>query len=729
MSELRMLAHKTVKTYKEAGAKKVVKKATVKLLRHLVNGEMVDGSPNKTFADVLFINGCYLPHPSRYRVAHQMEQLEAANISSNTIFYTDVTPELARLYRVFVFFRCPYTEQVGKLIERAKEDNKVVLFDIDDLVIDREYTKSIQYLNKMSDQEKQEYYNGIDLTQKTLKMCDAAITTTERMAEELSKYVPQVFINRNVASDEMLKLSLDAQKNKGKQENSLTLGYFSGSITHDADFMLILPVIKKLMIKYCNLKLALVGEITVPKELEDVKDRIIFHKFGDWKELPKKIASVDINLAPLENSIFNEAKSENKWVEAALVRVPTVASKVGAFEHMIENGVTGMLCDNIQEWENALERLITDKQYRKKIADNAFDYCKENCTSVYSAQRLGNYIKQIMKPNIAFILPVLQISGGALVILKHCVMLKEAGYDVTIINQGNEEDEYVYKDGARINVISYKQNPIIAHLDKAVATLWSTVDFFDVFSKIGKRYYNVQNFETDFYEAGDYLKIKANRTYNSSLNMKYITISKWCQKWLLEKYGKESQYAPNGLYVDRFYPVERKFDRDKIRILVEGNSDDYYKNVDESFKIIDLLDKDKYEIWFMSYQGKPKENYRVDKFMHQVPYEKVPNVYRECDILLKSSLLESFSYPPLEMMATGGFVVVAPNDGNVEYLEDGKNCLFYNHDNLNSAKEAIEKIVNDVALRRTLTENARKTAEQRDWKKVKTDILSLYDIE
>ena len=120
-----------------------------------------------------------------------------------------------------------------------------------------------------------------------------------------------------------------------------------------------------------------------------------------------------------------------------------------------------------------------------------------------------------MKPNIAFILPVLQISGGALVILKHCVMLKEAGYDVTIINQGNEEDEYVYKDGARINVISYKQNPIIAHLDKAVATLWSTVDFFDVFSKIGKRYYNVQNFETDFYEAGDYLKIKANRTYNS----------------------------------------------------------------------------------------------------------------------------------------------------------------------------------------------------------------------
>lgn len=67
---------------------------------------------------------------------------------------------------MFVFFRCPYTEQVGKLIERAKEDNKVVLFDIDDLVIDREYTKSIQYLNKMSDQENRSIIMGLILLKK-----------------------------------------------------------------------------------------------------------------------------------------------------------------------------------------------------------------------------------------------------------------------------------------------------------------------------------------------------------------------------------------------------------------------------------------------------------------------------------------------------------------------------------------------------------------------------------
>ena len=92
--------------------------------------------------------------------------------------------------------------------------------------------------------------------------------------------------------------------------------------------------------------------------------------------------------------------------------------------------------------------------------------------------------------------------------------------------------------------------------------------------------------------------------------------------------------------------------------MVEGNSADYYKNVDESFKIVDKLDKNKYEINFLSYQGKPKDWYYVDNFMHKVPFDEVGKVYSNCDILIKSSILESFSYPPLEMMATGGIVIV-----------------------------------------------------------------------
>ena len=47
----------------------------------------------------------------------------------------------------------------------------------------------------------------------------------------------------------------------------------------------------------------------------------------DWKQLPSVMAGIDINLMPLEDSIFHCSKSENKWMEAALVKVPSVMSR------------------------------------------------------------------------------------------------------------------------------------------------------------------------------------------------------------------------------------------------------------------------------------------------------------------------------------------------------------------------------------------------------------------
>ena len=49
---------------------------------------------------------------------------------------------------------------------------------------------------------------------KTLKECNAAITTTKNLAKELKNYVSNVFINHNVASEVMFKLSQDALINK-----------------------------------------------------------------------------------------------------------------------------------------------------------------------------------------------------------------------------------------------------------------------------------------------------------------------------------------------------------------------------------------------------------------------------------------------------------------------------------------------------------------------------------
>ena len=716
MDSIKYLWKKSVVCIKDEGLGVFAKKTKRYISKRKVK-------PVQEVRDILFINGCYLPHPSRYRVSHQMEQLNSNGISTDMVFYNNLTEDLEKYYRGFVFFRCPVTDEIKSFIKRAKENNKTIFYDIDDLVFDKEYTKTIKYLDQMSKEELDQYYDGVNRMQETLKLCDYATTTTECLANELNKYVKETYVNRNVASETMCELSINAVKEVEKDDDKIVLGYLSGSITHNPDFELILPALKKIMDKYSNVYLKVVGILDIPSELEKYQDRILVEDFVDWKKLPEIIASLDINLAPLEESLFNNAKSENKWMEAGLVSVPTIASNVGAFK-VIVNNVDGILCQNNEEdWYKNLEDLIKDESLRKRLGKAANKRVMKEYVATYSGYKYAEFIKSKLNKSIAFVLPTTNISGGVNVVIKHCNILKKHGYDVFIINMDNKDDNIVNADGT-INVVSAQKNILNCHLDKMVATLWSTLYHCLGYHKTKKVAYLVQNFETNFMNYGNYMKQIANSTYSFD-NVEYLTISKWCEDWLINDFDREVKYVPNCIKLEQFPFVKRKFDG-KIKILVEGNSDDYYKNVDESFKIIDKLDKDKYEISFLSYQGEPKSWYYVDNFMHKVPYDEVGKVYGSCDILIKSSILESFSYPPLEMMATGGIAIVAPNEGNIEYLKDGENCLLYEQGNIEDAVNKIELIRKDKKLREKLIKGGTQTAKSREWKQIERDIVNLY---
>jgi glycosyltransferase involved in cell wall biosynthesis len=158
------------------------------------------------------------------------------------------------------------------------------------------------------------------------------------------------------------------------------MAYFSGSITHNENFEMIKPAIISLLKKYKNLELHLAGHLDIPKDIACFGEQIVTHPYVDWRELPKLISEMDINLAPLVKSTFNEAKSEIKWLEASAVKVPTVASRIGSFEDMIEDGVDGLLATDV-EWEEKLESLITSKDYRNRIANSAYQTVMTNATT------------------------------------------------------------------------------------------------------------------------------------------------------------------------------------------------------------------------------------------------------------------------------------------------------------------------------------------------------------
>ena len=134
---------------------KFVIKNNIKIKNEIYNNKTnLDINSKEIFSkDIVFINGCNprtLPHPYRYRVLHQIEQLQSGFLDCDKYFYLKFNPNIVRYYRIIIFFRCPYTKKIGKAISLAKRLNKKVLFDIDDLIIDTKYTDIIPYLNSIT---------------------------------------------------------------------------------------------------------------------------------------------------------------------------------------------------------------------------------------------------------------------------------------------------------------------------------------------------------------------------------------------------------------------------------------------------------------------------------------------------------------------------------------------------------------------------------------------------
>ena len=227
-----------------------------------------------------------------------------------------------------------------------------------------------------------------------MELCDAFITSTTDLKNELLKLGKPVYLNRNLASEELISISEQAIAKTIKDKKKIKIGYFSGSITHNENFDLIRSAILKILKEFPQTELHLVGHLTIPDEMKNYKKQLIVHDFLDWTLLPSLVAEMDINLAPLVDNVFNRAKSEIKWLEAALVNVPTIASDLGSFAQMISGGGTGILASDT-EWYEKLKELIISSEKREILATNALEQILKNEITKEHMDQLTEKINEI----------------------------------------------------------------------------------------------------------------------------------------------------------------------------------------------------------------------------------------------------------------------------------------------------------------------------------------------
>lgn len=305
---------------------------------------------------------------TRYRVQHKQEQLALLGIHASVRRAREyrAAPRLAGRdaahHDLAIVHRIDEPGPASALLSALAAAGRPIVYDIDDLLFD---PGVIEYVPAPS-------RKSIAGQVRLLARCTHAFAATSELAARLAPAGRPTWVVRNSLSEEWLALCREARAARGS-DGSIRLGYLSGSATHDRDLAAIAPALVEAMARHPRLHLVLVGPVAVPAGLAALSGRVVRLPYVPWRDLPGLMAEhVDANLAPLESaSPFCRAKSAVKYLEAAALGVPTIASPIPAFREVIRPGENGFLADTTEDWLAMLESLARDPGLAARVGGRA----------------------------------------------------------------------------------------------------------------------------------------------------------------------------------------------------------------------------------------------------------------------------------------------------------------------------------------------------------------------
>jgi glycosyltransferase involved in cell wall biosynthesis len=324
----------------------------------------------------------------RYRVYNMIQALEASPSGSTASFFCSADlnrmQSIVETTDILVVCRARYTPEIDRLICSVQSKGKKVFFDVDDLVFDPSYVNLL--LNSLDqDTSKPEIWDHwfalVGRIGATMRLCDAVIATNDYLAEKTrefsgkeSRVIPN-FLNREQIhiSDRIFQTK---SVNRFGRSGTLSIGYFSGSPTHNKDFRIVTSALREILDTYGNVSLRVVGYLDLKDELLGHRSRIEFVPFQDFINLQTVIGSTEINIAPLQDNAFTNCKSELKYFEAAVVGTVTIASPTYTFANAINHGTNGFLA-NSYEWFDKLQEVIESYDQLESLVQRARDDARE----------------------------------------------------------------------------------------------------------------------------------------------------------------------------------------------------------------------------------------------------------------------------------------------------------------------------------------------------------------
>ncbi|NHN87899.1 glycosyltransferase [Acetobacter conturbans] len=274
-----------------------------------------------------------------------------------------------------IFYRVPAVPVVKTIIDEAQRFGISPWWEVDDLIFDIELYSQNSNLLSLSKSEQEGLLHGAQLYRDCLQLCGRGIASTRTLADIMQRAgVRDVCVIENALDGETLKIAdrlLQSAPHSSAEKTDIVIVYGSGTRTHDKDFVECAVGLAEAMEAEPRLKLRIIGELTLPEAFEQFGARVEYLEGRDYAGYMAVLAAADLTIAPLEPSIFNDAKSNIKFLEAAILTVPSVCSPCDTFREIVAEGRNGFLADSAMEWRDALLALARDPALRTRIGTQA----------------------------------------------------------------------------------------------------------------------------------------------------------------------------------------------------------------------------------------------------------------------------------------------------------------------------------------------------------------------
>ena len=331
-----------------------------------------------------------IPQCKKYRVIQKQEMLEELGIPCSVTSWTDSNEAKKQisLASLVIFYRVPGFDSVMDLIAECRRLNIKTLWEVDDLIFDEDVLKTSSTINSLEPAEREGVINGAKLYRQAMLACDEGIASTSGLAKAMKEAgLETVYVVENALDDETLAAARSIEGRLKKQEDGLIrIIYGSGTKTHNIDFLEAAPALANILKENPNVRFRIIGYLELPEYFDEVQSQIERIPFCNYTEYLTYLSECDISIAPLENFVFNDAKSNIKYLEASITKVASVCSPRAAFADVIVNGENGFLADNEQQWHEAFDTLIQNPELRDSMAQAAY----RTVTETYSPQAIGS---------------------------------------------------------------------------------------------------------------------------------------------------------------------------------------------------------------------------------------------------------------------------------------------------------------------------------------------------